>query len=78
MAKFTRPVRVGIALVVLGVSGPAWFILGLYSSVEMLGGRSHPVVEFFAWFALATALAAAVMLCLELIGALLRRLSRRN
>jgi hypothetical protein len=55
MAKFTRPVRVGIALVVLGVSGPAWFILGLYSSVEMLGGRSHPVVDFFAWFALGLA-----------------------
>jgi hypothetical protein len=78
MAKFARPVRVGIALVVLGVSGPIWFFLAVYSSVEQLGGRSHPVVDAFGWSALAVASAAAVVLCVEVLGAVLDRLNRRN
>ena len=78
MAKVTKPVRVGIALVVLFVSGPVWFILALYSGIELLGSRSHPIVDLFAWLVLATGLAAALMLCVELIEAFLRWSNRRN
>lgn len=78
MARFARPVRVGVALVVLCVSGPAWFILALYSGLHMMGGRSHPLVDLFGWLALATALAAVLVLCLEFIHVLLDWSTRRG
>jgi hypothetical protein len=78
VSRFRRSTRVAIALGVLLVSGQLWFLLGLYSAVEMLGGRSHPVVDLFAWSALVVTAAAAVILCVEAVGAVWRRLDRRS
>jgi len=53
------------------------FFLAVYLGLEQMGDRSHPVLDLVYWFALAVMVTAAVVLCVEAIGAVLRLLNRR-
>jgi hypothetical protein len=60
---------VSTALVVVAVSLSAWSVLGLYSGLEQLGARSHPVVDFLGWVSLGVAALAVIALALEVFDA---------
>lgn len=68
-----RPARMGVAAVAFFVAGPTWLWLALYLGLEMMGGRSHPVLEGLAWIALVIAGASALYLSAEIVWAVLRR-----
>lgn len=78
MSRFNATARVVTALAVLSISGPVWLLLVLYSGIEQLGGRSHPVVDLVGWSALAVMVAAAAVVSVETVNAVLRRLRGRS
>lgn len=66
------------ALTVLAVSLSVWFVIAVYSGLEQLGVRFHPVVDLFGWVALGVAAMAAVALVLEVFDAWVTGRSRRR
>lgn len=79
MAKAPRrAVRLGIAAATFVIATLAWFVLAVYSGLEMMGAREHPVVDLFGWIALGLSVVALLVICFETVGAISERSTRWN